>query len=278
MKKIIVFTVGIILGFLIAFSVHAAHAADTGWLQSSSIVDQLSDCANGNTWGTTSNAATSNNTYATVGVGVLKPASRCLFATQFNASIPSGATINGIEARREAKATTGGGTVQDARIKLIVAGTASGNNRATGTTYTTTDVVETVGSATDLWGLTLSDTDVTASNFGIELGVAGSALTGNRTVSIDDLEIKIYYTLNPFIKTLFKEFMWLQTAEAQHCTFVTLNTNQDHSTTTVVCGVPTSTTAINDNPSQNYTFGLLLFFISFGFTFFMFKQFIKGRG
>jgi hypothetical protein len=61
-----------------------------------------------------------------------------------------------------------GGNTLDNSIKLIKGGTISGTDKSAGATWSV-DVEETVsfGSTSDLWGITLTPTDVNASNFGV---------------------------------------------------------------------------------------------------------------
>lgn len=51
-------------------------------------------------------------------------------------------------------------------VKLVKGGTIQGNDNADSAATTSSDVFYLYGSATDLWGLTLADTDINASNFG----------------------------------------------------------------------------------------------------------------
>jgi hypothetical protein len=52
-------------------------------------------------------------------------------------------------------------------IKLIKGGTISGTDKSTGATIPTTQTSVNYGGASDLWGLTFTNTDINASNFGV---------------------------------------------------------------------------------------------------------------
>ena len=125
-------------------------------------------------------------------------------------------------------------------IKLIKGGTISGDEKSTGAliTFGPPYVNNDWGSSSDLWGLTLSDTDVNASNFGVGISVSGNLgishyLTATNfgfsipsgatingivaraewnqhtaTVFVDSVSIIVYYTaapttpVSPFVSSL----------------------------------------------------------------------------
>lgn len=65
-------------------------------------------------------------------------------------------------------------------IKLVKSGTIQGNDKAAGS-ITASDVYYPFGGSSDLWGLSLSDTDINASNFGVVFSFIGSGFTNNYT-------------------------------------------------------------------------------------------------
>lgn len=82
----------------------------------------------GDDWINTSNAATSNNSYAEFTDSGSGPGSDHLKATNFGFAIDSGATIDGIIAEFERKANSASGSpsgarIMDEQIKLVKAGT-----------------------------------------------------------------------------------------------------------------------------------------------------------
>ncbi|UOF77207.1 tail tubular protein a tubular protein [Caudoviricetes sp.] len=162
--------------------------ADTGWLSAGTIT---TDGMFPLQWQTPSNASTSNDSYTIYGGANTN--STTLTATNFNASVPSGATITGIETRIERKSNFAS-TWKDLQVQLVKGGSASGTDKAdTSTTYTTSDVTVTYGGSSDLWGNTLSQSDVNATNFGIAFR-AQNTTTTNAFCSVDMIQIKVYYT------------------------------------------------------------------------------------
>src|SRR5205807_1680251 len=70
----------------------------------------------------------------------------------------------------------GGGTWAYSTVKLVKGGTVSGNNNSDSATISGVSLAwKDFGSTSDLWGLTLADTDCTASNFGGVLSLTNSS-------------------------------------------------------------------------------------------------------
>ncbi len=146
-------------------------------------------------WVNSGNAISSNNNHATAGLagGII---SNYLNCTGFNfAAIPLGATITGITVYVERKASRNQ-RIRDAFVYLIKGGTISTTlNGATATSYTTTDVVEAHGGATNLWGTTWTQAEVTAANFGVAFAARNySAWPTVRTASVDHIFVKVDYS------------------------------------------------------------------------------------
>jgi hypothetical protein len=109
----------------------------------------------------------------------------------FSALVPAGATIDGIEARAE-RARSAGGNANDTSIRLFDANaTVAGDNKSTSDAWGTLEVF-TYGGATDLWGLTPTQADVSDTDWGF--GIAAVFGAGGSTVICDYLQMKIYYT------------------------------------------------------------------------------------
>lgn len=142
------------------------------------------------------NVQTSNNTYDTIAHGSGTNTSNYIHYTNFNtSSIPSGATINGIELIIERKASATN-RISDEVIQLVIGGTRVGTNQARATKWPTTDTDSaTYGGAANLWGATVTYADVVtnASTFGIAVKTTNNA-AGSVTGSIDFLRIRITYT------------------------------------------------------------------------------------
>lgn len=152
------------------------------------------------TWALPDNAKTSDDTrtYAQALAGTIEY-SYYLKATNFGFAIPTGATIDGISVSFERYGHNTGEQqyVRDAIIKLVKNDTVSGDNKAaTSTRWPNTEGVYTYGGASDLWGNTLTASDVNANNFGAVLQVV---ITNNTKMSIargyvDFMSITVTYT------------------------------------------------------------------------------------
>ncbi len=146
-------------------------------------------------WTTPANAIASDNTYASATNVIGNVTTNYLKCTGFNFSaVPLGATINGITVFVERK--TNGGTIRDAFVYLIKADVISPSlNGATGTNYTTADVVENHGGMTNLWGTSWTDADVKLSTFGVAFAAKNTSTTStrNRTVTVDHISVRVDY-------------------------------------------------------------------------------------
>jgi len=112
-----------------------------------------------------------------------------LDVTNFGFTAVSG-TVDGVTVTLKRKAENSG-YIGDERVQLIKGGTASGDNKATATNWTTSWVSEAHGGAADLWSLTLADTDITASTFGVRVA---ADVEFDYTAYIDYISIEVQYT------------------------------------------------------------------------------------
>lgn len=118
-----------------------------------------------------------------------------LKATNFGFSIPSGATINGVEVVWQTSRARADGTAKDYVCKLVKGGTIQGDDKAVGTDLTTSYVNYSYGGASDLWGLSLADSDVNASDFGAAISYEYSGNgTNNQIIRVDYMTITVTYT------------------------------------------------------------------------------------
>lgn len=164
------------------------HISVTAWTYSGTKTDAAD---NGNAWSNTANIDASDNTYATCSVNAIgTKISNTLNITNCSFSIPSGATIYGVEASIEGKASTAT-RLKDNMIQLIKGGATTGTNIADSATFWTTSDVRRIYGGTNLWGATLSNSDVNASNFGLAMAFINSGATA--TMSLDDVKIRVFY-------------------------------------------------------------------------------------
>jgi hypothetical protein len=143
-------------------------------------------------WTNPGNASASDNVYATISVPGTTT-TNYLKATNFGFNIPVGATITGVVAEFERK---NGAVIQDAAdstIKLVLGGTPSGNNLSAGATWSNSDVYGSIGSSSNLWGLSLTPADINSSNFGVAISAILDQGNNGTTASIDHIRMTVYY-------------------------------------------------------------------------------------
>jgi hypothetical protein len=148
-------------------------------------------------WSNPTRAMLSDNSRATASLD--GTTSHFLQATGYGFAIPAGSVINGITVNVERRSSSAGnGGSRDAVVRIVKAGVIGVTDRATATSYTTGDVVEAHGGATDLWGQTWTVADINAGNFGVAFAATKpNAAGGAQTVSVDHLQIAIDYTPGP---------------------------------------------------------------------------------
>ena len=146
-------------------------------------------------WTNPTNAqGTSNSTYATCN-HTTNSVSHYLLVTNFGFTDPGDvSSIDGILAEILAydNGRADGGS-QVSTVKLVKGGTVSGNNKSDTFQWGASPAYRSYGGAADLWGLTFTISDITASNFGMVLsnvGISGG-LTG---CGVDTVRITVYYT------------------------------------------------------------------------------------
>ena len=155
------------------------------------------------TWSNPSNASSSNNSYATAAPNSTgTDTSHYLKVTNFGFSIPTGATINGVMVGIERKCNKNSAQdfTIDRELKLVVGGTITGNDLSSGggsfasaDKWPTSDITYYYGGGGELWGLSLSASDINASNFGcaFRCEMENDAIT---VASVDAITITVFYT------------------------------------------------------------------------------------
>lgn len=116
-----------------------------------------------------------------------------LFASNFGFTVPSTASITGVTARVVCDSVGPG--VSDFRVRLFVAGVASGTDNAHYTWVNgvlTNQVYPFGGAINSLWGLALTPAIINAANFGIGIAAQMPA-TINKQAQIDYIEMTVYY-------------------------------------------------------------------------------------
>ncbi|MGB7479202.1 MAG: DUF6701 domain-containing protein [Burkholderiaceae bacterium] len=148
----------------------------------------------GQAWSNPNNARSSDNSYATVSLD--GTVSRYLWCSGYGFSIPTGSVINGITVNVERKVNrTDRGGARDESVRVVKNGTVVGNDRASGSFYTTSDVVAPHGGASDLWGVSWTAAEINAGTFGAAFTATNPDSAGNSvTVSVDHIQVVVDYT------------------------------------------------------------------------------------
>ena len=142
-------------------------------------------------WTSPGNISSSDGSEATAFIPSGGPGdSHYLVGTNFGFSIPLSATINGI--LFEPQNTEHCEESIDTRIRLVKGGVIGSTDRSTGSDWGNGSYIP-YGSSSDLWGTTLTPSDVNASNFGIAL--AAHSVNGNSCVGVDHVRATVYYTI-----------------------------------------------------------------------------------
>ena len=189
-------------------------------------------------WINLGNVAASDNVYATITLNSSIQATPFFYAQGYNFNVPDDATITGITATVERKQSGTGSSFYDEGVCLVVDGALyTTPNRATGTTWQTTDVVTTFGSSSDLWGRTLTPALVNKSNFG--LMYYARKISGSKTAMIDYIGMTVYYTLPdttpPVIAPQSDMTVEATSANGAKVNFTPTATDNIDPTVTVVC-------------------------------------------
>jgi hypothetical protein len=134
-----------------------------------------------NEWTNGANALLSDGVYATAATTNLRQS-----YNNFNFNIPTGNTIQGLAVKLDASGTTADGTID---VSISWDGGSTYTTAKATPTMSGSDVVYTVGGATDTWGRSWSPTEFTPSNFILRV----SAQPSSNTIRLDALEIRIYH-------------------------------------------------------------------------------------
>ena len=152
----------------------------------------------GTAWSNPGNVIANDNVYTTVS-GTGSAFSEYLYATNYGFSIPSTATITGIQVAI-GRYTSGSGEtayIQDNSVQLLQGGTGGGTNEAyTSTNWPTSEGTANYGTTTDLWGSTWTPAQINNSGFGVQLKVNNTSGSHSRTANVDYIEVTVTYTIS----------------------------------------------------------------------------------
>lgn len=167
-----------------------------------------------NQWTNPNNIFTSNNTYAVSGSISNVATTGYIYALANGFSIPSGATVNGLEIAIEGKnAVAGTGfrvrpNLSD--IFLRYSGADQSPNTPSGvsqdTWSNTADLTKIFGSATASWSASLTPAIVNDASFGVRVRFQNLNAT-TQTFSVDRISITVYYTDSSGVQSSQQLFM-----------------------------------------------------------------------
>ena len=148
-------------------------------------------------WSSEGNITADDSSFATA-VLTANAISEYLQATDFDFSIPSGATIDGIQVsiNRFSSSDFFGNSVDDSDLFLVKGGSIVGTDHASTSDWPTTEGIANYGSVSDLWSTTWTSADINAANFGVALSVRNESPLTGRTASVDYIRVTVTYTVS----------------------------------------------------------------------------------
>jgi len=136
----------------------------------------------------------SSATYSASSFMLASVSSNKLRGSDYGFSIPSGATIKGIEVLINRSPSSGGETFTDDNIiELVLSGTVQGTGKADASTWANGYNEVIYGSPTDMWGATLTPTNINNSGFGVQMKIDNTNSGGGNNVFVAHIKIKIYW-------------------------------------------------------------------------------------
>lgn len=143
-----------------------------------------------NEWGNSVNLHADDGAFAEARANNAGKDQQDTFDYQF--VLPSGSTIDGVEAAFEAKLKSSSHTGY-IDCQLIKNGTLTGDVKSTTSWTTTSFVIRYLGGASDGWNASLTEADVEATQFGIYC-TAKIDTGSDPRLRVDYMKLKVYYT------------------------------------------------------------------------------------
>ncbi len=141
------------------------------------------------------NVSSSDDLYASVTALALGDNTHYLLSNDYEFNIPSTATICGIEVSIERSASGLMQNVHDNSLRLVKGGTIVGDDKASATTWPTTDEYATYGGSNDLWGTTWTPAEINDSAFGMVHSVSLAGISVLPTARMDHSQTSVYYSM-----------------------------------------------------------------------------------
>lgn len=172
-------------------------AGTVGPLTSTSVTTAIIQLDGGSqqSWSNAAGARTSDSSYASASMTV-GSTTQYLVALSYGATLPAGATVDGITVEIERSATAGLAT-SDYAVHLVK-GTqiqsAADNKANVGLNWPTTEATATYGGPTDKWGNTWTAADINAGGFGVALSARYTGATGSEQARVDAIRVTVAYS------------------------------------------------------------------------------------
>jgi hypothetical protein len=181
-----------ILSFSFAQTVNNCHTTPTGGLITGNV-----NYGTSINWANPNESLASDNSYARTSIKSPQ-VTKYLRDRNFQFAVPSYATITGIIVYIEKKQDAGA-NIQDNSVRIEINDVPVGNDKAKlGTTWPTTDQVFTYGGFGDMWGLSLSPSDINNSTFGVLTAAcvpSGGDSSTTYYAYIDNVAIDVCFTV-----------------------------------------------------------------------------------
>ncbi len=120
-----------------------------------------------------------------------------LKTTNFGFNIPTSATVCGVSVWIKKRATSTVSlaySVADEQVRLVVAGSVTGSNKANSDLWSGAATFSQYGDETDTWGVTLTPAQVNSSNFGVAIAAnVSGALSAIPIAEIDYVMMQVSY-------------------------------------------------------------------------------------
>lgn len=151
-------------------------------------------------WSNPSNATTEDGSNATCSLNAAQT-SQYINATNFGFTIPTGAVIKGVEATFKAQSSVLS-TTKEQSVTLMKAGSRAGSALDFGLVSWLTSLASKIaGTATSLWGTTITASEVNASNFGVSFRAQNAGVL-TASAQLDSITMTVHYDL-PVIHSMF---------------------------------------------------------------------------
>lgn len=147
-------------------------------------------------WNNVTNAGVEDGTPAVDGTTANGDITNYLKTTNYRFNIPSDATIQGVKVEVKKRRGQAGYTITDEHAYVLKAGLPVSTNYAdTSTNWPSSFTYVTYGGPTDMWGLTLTPSDVNATNFGFSIAGQNNGAAASSGFEIDHIRMTVFYNV-----------------------------------------------------------------------------------